>query len=245
MTESKPMMPADNLVTLLHPDSVAAEAYRILRTNLSLRDFDEKIQIINVISAYQQEAKSTCVLNLGYVYSQLNKKVLVMDLDLRLPSIHKKLKIRNRLGITDLMNRKCGFSEAVIHYADNFDILLSGTKTVYASELIQSQTFKKVLEELRKGYDIIIIDCPPINMVTDGMIASTLADGTILCVAANHNDKKDLIKARDTLKQFDVNMLGIVMTKMPVQKKYYSHEYGYGYGYGYGSSDSKQKTKRK
>lgn len=225
--------PSDNLVTMLNPDSVAAEAFRILRTNLSLRNFDEKLQVINVISAYQQEAKSTTVLNLGYVYSQLGKKVLVMDLDLRLPSIHKKLRLRNGEGVTDLVSRRCNFYDVVVHYAKNFDILLSGTKTVYASEMIQSNSFKLFLDKLRGLYDIILIDCPPINMVTDGMITSTIADGTIMCIAANHNDKSDLIKARDSLKQFDINMLGIVMTRMPVQKKYYDNEYGYGYGYGH------------
>lgn len=235
--------PSDNLVTMIHPDTVAAEAFRILRTNLSLRDFDGKLQIINVISAYQQEAKSTCVLNLGYVYSQLGKKVLIIDLDLRLPSIHRKLHIRNKAGVTDVVNRKISFNDAVVHYTRNYDVLLSGTKTVYASELIQSNVFKSFLEELRNVYDIILIDCPPINMVTDGMIASTLSDGTIMVIASNHNDKNDLIKAKDTLKQFDVNMLGIVMTRMPVQKKYSSKEYGYGYGYGYGSEKKGKKKK--
>lgn len=233
--------PSSNFVTMLEPDTVAAEGFRILRTNLSLRDFDETIKVINVISAYQQEAKSTTVINLAYVYSQLGKKVLVMDLDLRLPSLHKKYRLRNKLGITDLLNKKCSFADAVIHYTRNYDILLSGTKTVYASELIQSNSFRNFLNELKQRYDIILIDCPPINMVTDGMITSTLADGTILCVASNHDDKNDLIKARDTLKQFDIRMLGIVITMTSVGKKYYSHEYGYGYGYGYGRSSKKSK----
>lgn len=233
--------PTDNFVTMLKPDSVAAESYRILRTNLSLRDFDETIKVINVISAYQQEAKSTTVINLAYVYSQLGKKVLVMDLDLRLPSLHKKYRVRNKLGITDLLNKKCDFSEAIIHYTKNYDVLLSGSKTVYASELIQSNAFRSLLDYLKQNYDVILIDCPPINMVTDGMITSTLADGTILCVASNHDDKSDLIKVKDTLKQFDVRMLGIVMTMTPISKKYYSHEYGYGYG----QSSKKSKKKNK
>lgn len=236
--------PADNFVTLLNPDTVAAESFRILRTNLSLRDFDEAIQVINVISAFQKEAKSTTVINLAYVYSQLGKKVLVMDLDLRLPSLHKKLRLRNKIGVTDVMNKKCSFADAVIHYTSNYDVLLSGTKTVYASELIQSNAFRTFLDELKQKYDIILIDCPPINMVTDGMIASTLSDGTIMCIASNHDDKSDLIKARDTLKQFDIRMLGIVMTMMPMSKKYYSHEYGYGYGYGH-TSDKKSRRKNK
>ena len=138
--------PCESLVTKEHPETAVAEAFRILRTNLSLRDFDGKLQVINVISAYQQEAKSIVALNLAYVYSQLGKRVLLMDLDLRAPTIHKKLRVRNKIGITDVMNRQVEFSEAVIHYDNNFDVLLSGTKTVYASELIQSESFKKHLE---------------------------------------------------------------------------------------------------
>ena len=237
--------PSDNLVTMLRPDSVAAEAFRILRTNLSLRDFDKKLQVINVISAFQQEAKSTLVLNLGYVYSQLNKRVLILDLDLRLPSIHKKLKLRNQLGVTDILSGKCELNDALVHYTYNYDVLLSGSKTVYASELIQSRAFKAFLELLKDRYDIILIDCPPINMVTDGMITSTLTDGTIMCIASNHDDKSDLLKAKDTIKQFDINMLGIVMTRMPAAKKYYSSEYGgYGYGYGYGSNHNGKKKRK-
>ena len=94
--------PADNLITMLEPDSPAAEAFRTLRTNLTLRDFDKKLKVINVISTNAQESKSTTVLNLAYVYSQLGKKVLVIDLDLRLPSIHKKLNLRNKNGLSDI-----------------------------------------------------------------------------------------------------------------------------------------------
>ena len=83
------------MITITEPDSAAAEAYRILRTNISLKDFDQKLKIINIISSNAQESKSTTALNLAYVYSQLGKKTLVIDLDLRLPSLHKKLKIKN------------------------------------------------------------------------------------------------------------------------------------------------------
>ena len=94
---------------------------------------------------------------------------------------------------------------------------------------------------------MILIDCPPVGLVTDGVITSTLCDGTIMCIASGKNDKKDLEKTRDLIKQFNVNILGIVMTRMPVAKKYYS-KYGYNkYGYGYGtygsSSDKKEKKK--
>ncbi len=242
------MKPSDNLITLIEPDSAAAEAFRILRTNISLKDFDSKLKIINVISTSVQESKSTTVLNLGYVFSQLGKRVLIMDLDLRLPSIHKKLRLKNKNGITDVISKSISFDEAVIHYTQKMDVLLSGTKNPYASEFIQSKAFSSTLDELKKRYDMILIDCPPVGLVTDGVIASTLCDGTIMCIASGRNDKKDLERTKDLLEQFDVNILGIVMTRMPVAKKYYSKygsKYGYGYGYGYGSSDKKKSDKKK
>ena len=239
--------PSDNLITLIDPENVTSEAFRILRTNISLKDFDSKLKVINVISTTAQESKSTTVLNLGYVFSQLGKKVLIMDLDLRLPSLHKKLRLKNKHGITDVIAKTIDFNDAVIHYTQKMDVILSGTKNPYASELIQSKSFANILDNLKQKYDMIFIDCPPVGLVTDGVITSTLCDGTIMCIASGKNDKKDLEKTRDLLKQFDVNILGIVMTRMPVQKKYYS-KYGYnkyGYGYGYGTSERKKSDNKK
>ena len=241
--------PSDNLITLIDPENVTSEAFRILRTNISLKDFDSKLKVINVISTTAQESKSTTVLNLGYVFSQLGKKVLIMDLDLRLPSIHKKLRLKNKNGITDVIARSIDFNDAVIHYTQKMDVILSGTKNPYASELIQSKAFSNILDSLRKTYDLILIDCPPVGLVTDGVITSTLCDGTIMCIASGKNDKRDLEKTKDLLNQFNVNILGIVMTRMPVTKKYYSkygyNKYGYGYGRGYGTYGSSSGDKKK
>lgn len=221
-----------SLICKTHPDSIVVESFRILRTNLSLRDFDGELKIINIISPSQQEGKSYCAINLGYVYSQLNKKVLLIDLDLRLPSIHDKLKIKNKYGVTDIVNKNCTFAKAVKHFDDNFDVLTSGTRTVYASELIQSESFKRLIKKLRSLYDIILIDCPPLNMVTDGMITSTMADGTLMCVALNHDNKNLLAKIKDTISQLDINMLGIILTMSKMSNNAYGNGYGYAYGYG-------------
>ena len=242
--------PSQNIITLTEPDHVASEAYRILRTNISLKDYDNNLKIINVVSTNAQESKSTTVLNLAYVFSQLNLKVLVIDLDLRLPSLHKKLRLKNSVGISDVINKRVSFEDAVIRYTKKMDILLSGTKNPYSAEYIQSKSFKDLLADLRNQYDKIIIDCPPIGLVTDGIITSTLCDGTILCIASGHDDRKELENVKDLLSQFDVNILGIVMTRVPVAKRYYSKKYGYGkygkygkgYGYGYyGKRDDKDK----
>lgn len=233
---SETMQPNPEFVTYLDPNSLASEAFKTLRTNISLKDFDSNIKVINVISSTAGESKSTTSINLAYVYSQLNKKVLLIDLDLRKPSLHQKLKLKNSLGVVDVATYHCKFSDAKIRYSNNFDVLLTGSETPYASELIQSDSFKTFIEACRNSYDIVIIDCPPINLVTDGMIVSTYTDGTILCVSSGKVDRKELQHAKDQLDQFNVNILGIVMTRVPVEKK----SYGYG-GYGYGYYGKKKK----
>lgn len=225
-----------HIVAMTDPDSPASEAYRALRTNLMMRQFDKEIRVINVISAGANEGKSTTILNLAAVFSQMGKIVLVIDLDLRLPSIHKKLNIRNQKGITDVLTQRATFKESVVHYAENMDILTAGTKIPFASEFIQSASLKMFIEQARNVYDMILIDCPPVGMVTDGIIASKIADGTILAIAHNQDEKKELLRVKDQLEQTDTNILGIVMTKMPQTKKYY-------YSYRYGSSDAKGKKK--
>lgn len=229
--------PADNLITMLEPDSPAAEAFRTLRTNLTLRDFDKKLKVINVISTNTQESKSTTVLNLAYVYSQLGKKVLVIDLDLRLPSIHKKLNLRNKNGLSDILSGQVSITEAMVHLTENMDVILAGTKIPFAAEFIQSRMLKEFINGLKEKYSLILLDCPPVGLVTDGVIASNLADGTILCLASGKNDVKDLEKTKDLLEQMNVNILGIVMTRMPMTKKYYD--------YSYGGSNTKKKGKKK
>ena len=201
-----------DLITLIDSEDPASESYRALRTNILMRQFEKPMQVINVISTSAQEGKSTTILNLAVVFAQLGKKVLVIDLDLRLPSIHKKLKIKNQKGVTVL------FGDVVISYAQNLDVLTSGTKIPYAAEFVQSQTLQDFINSLRKHYDIILLDCPPVGLVTDGVIISNYCDGTLLVIASGHNDKKDLLRTKDLLDQMKTNVIGIVMSMMPVGK---------------------------
>ena len=243
MQEGEEVMANDNeMITVNEPDSAAAEAFRTLRTNITMRDFDKKIRMINLISANAQESKSTTALNLAYVYSQLGKKVLVIDMDLRLPSIHKKIGVRNKQGLTDVVSGQKEFADCLEHYAPNMDVLLSGTKIPFASEFVQSSALHGFLNDIRDKYDLILIDCPPINLVTDGLIASSYCDGTLLCVASNMDEKKDLEKAKELLEQMNINVLGVVMTRMPLVKKYSHYNYSYGY---YGDSAYRSSDKRK
>lgn len=225
------------IVSITQPNSLAAEAYRTLRTNISMREFEKPIRTINIVSTNAQEAKTTTAVNLAAVYGQLGKKVLLIDLDLRLPSVHKKLCVKNKNGITDVLSKKCSEEKAIFSYKGMFDVLLSGSKTPYASEFIQSDALKKYLKKKQDSYDIIIIDCPPVNLVPDGLIASTYCDGTLFCIASGADEPKEIEKAKEALDNIGASVLGVVMTRMPENKKYYNKyggKYGYAYTYGYG-----------
>ena len=228
----------DELITLIDPDAPASEAYRTLRTNILMRNFDRDMKVINIISTTAQEGKSTCVLNLAMVYAQLQKKVLVIDLDLRMPTIHKKLKLKNKKGISDIIGHQAEFEEVVLQPYENVDVITAGTKIPFASEFIQSNALKEFIEERKKEYDLILLDCPPVGLVTDGIVAASYCDGTILVCASNRNDRKELLRVQDQLEQTQVNVIGIVMTMMPVQRKYYN-------SYGYRYSDTRKKTTQK
>ena len=117
------------------------------------------------------------------------------------------------------------------------------SSVTYASEFIQSDKLKNYLHELGQKYDVVIVDCPPVNLVPDGLIASTYCDGTLFCLSSGASERKELEKAKEALESVKATVLGIVMTRMPTTKKYYSYKYKYGYGY-YGHSESKKKKKK-
>ena len=227
-----------DIITLIDSEDPASEAYRSLRTNIIMRQFDKDMQVINVISTSAAEGKSTTILNLGVVFAQLGKKTLVLDLDLRLPTVHKKMKVKNKVGVSDVVTRNARFSDALIQYAENLDLITSGTKIPYAAEFLQSEILKEFIGGLREIYDVILIDCPPVGLVTDGIIVSNYCDGTLLVIASGQDERRDLIRVKEQLEQTKTNVIGIIMTKMPVSKKYYNSAYRY-------ADNSKKSRKRR
>jgi capsular exopolysaccharide synthesis family protein len=213
------------LVTIDRPASPQSEAYRMLRTNLMFRNIDAQLKMFNVVSMNASEGKSTVVGNLGVVFSQIDKKVLLVDLDLRLPTLHKKFRIENKLGVSDVVAGKVDWQEVVVEVQPQLSVMTAGTKTPFTSELVQSLALQRLLEALREHYDYVIIDCPPVGVVADGMIVSRYVDGTVLLVAYGESDKRELLKIKQQFEQVGVNVLGSVMSKLPMNKKSYYYQY--------------------
>ncbi|MBE7056225.1 MAG: CpsD/CapB family tyrosine-protein kinase [Ruminococcaceae bacterium] len=192
----------------------ATEQYKLLRTNLSfILPEDVKCPIIGVTSAMRGEGKSTTAVNLSYVLAESGKKVLLIDGDLRIPSVAKKLGISNTMGLTDLLrgaeNQQIGQFKSDI--LDNWYIFPSGKLPPNPSELLGSKRMEKLLNVLSENFDYIVIDLPPVNLVSDAVTISPLITGMILVVREGYTEKRELEICNRQLKLSNVNVLGCVM----------------------------------
>lgn len=218
-------------------DFTAKEQYKLLRTNLSFTlPEDEKCPVIGITSSMRGEGKSTTSVNLSYVLAESGKRVLLIDADLRIPSIAKKMRIDRSPGLTDLL--KGGASALAEHRFQSFNnwyILPSGDLPPNPSELLASSRMEKLLENLREIFDYIIIDLPPVNLVSDALAVSKYISGIIVVIREEYTEKKELENCVRHLKLSNVNVLGCVMNETSVGKRYYSR-YKYKRYYKYYSS---------
>lgn len=206
------------------PMSVEAEAYRTLRSNLQYSIFDTECKVIAITSANPQEGKSTIAGNIALALAQCEKKVILIDCDLRKPSLHKKFNLSNKTGITEIIIAK----EAKIiigeKYNEYLTIVTSGTRPPNPAELLGSRYMTNVLNALRKAYDYVILDTPPLEAVTDGQILAAHADGTILVVKAEATKKTSVHNAISMLKKVNARIIGVVLNEVKVKNSYYYDE---------------------
>jgi capsular exopolysaccharide synthesis family protein len=208
------------------PRSIEAESYRGLRTNIQYCSIDKEVKSIVVTSANPKEGKSTISGNLALSFAQNAKKVIIIDCDLRQPSIHVKFNISNLCGISEVLIGAETLDTAIQNYNYNLDILTSGKIPPNPSEIINSTAMSNLLEELKKEYDILIIDSPPLEVVTDGQILSTKVDGTILVVKAGESKIEAVKEAKNILNKVGANIIGVVINKVKDNKNKYYYYYG-------------------
>lgn len=204
----------------------AVEQYKLLRTNLSftLPEDDNNHMIIGVTSAMRGEGKSTTAVNLSYVMAESGKKVLLIDGDLRIPSVAKKMGIDNSFGLTDLLKGagSVQMSDFKSTEHSNWYIIPSGAIPPNPSELLGSTRMKNVLKSLSENFDCIIIDLPPVNLVSDALAVSKYISGMIVVVREDYTEKKELDTCFRQLKLSDVNVLGCVINEDKRGKGSYS-----------------------
>ena len=222
----------------------AIEQYKILRTNL---DFtlpeDVKCPIIGVTSSMRGEGKSTTAVNLSYVLAEKGSPVILIDGDLRIPSIAKKMRIDSSPGLTDLlMGHGAHMPDFRSALLDNWFILPSGDIPPNPSELLGSRRMEYILNSLRESFDYIIIDLPPVNIVSDALSIASLITGMVVVVREDYTEKKELERCFRQLQLSNVNVLGCILNESKNDggsyKKYRKHKYYKYYKYYQSSSKS-------
>ena len=193
----------------------AKEQYKLLRTNLNFTlPEGETCPVIGVTSSMRGEGKSTTAVNLSYVLAESGKKVLLMDGDLRIPSIAKKMGVENNNGLTDLlMGHGAQLGEYKSEMLPNWYILPSGEIPPNPSELLGSTRMEAILNELKEKFDYIIIDLPPVNIVSDALSVSNLITGMIVVIREDYTEKKELERCFRQLELSNVKVLGCVMNE--------------------------------
>lgn len=208
------------------PKSIAAEAYRSLRTNIQYSSFDKKYQTLLITSSNPGEGKTTVAGNLALVLAQGESKVLLVDCDMRRPSLHKKFKISNTYGISDLLVGKQKFEEAAYKYNDNLTVLPGGKIPPNPAEMLSSKAMTAFLEEMKKHFDYIVLDTPPLQAVSDAQILSTKVDGSIIVVRAGVTKKDVVQNSVSIIKKVNGNIIGTVLNAAEYKKDKYYYYYG-------------------
>ena len=211
----------------------ASEAYKLLRIKLEFSFVDEQdCHIIGVSSALAGEGKSLSSINLAYSLAQLEKKVLLVDCDMRRPSLNAKLPIQKVPGLSNYLTRQVTKEEVLQKYTTeecSFDVVSSGRNPPNPIELLSSKRMQKVLDELRSDYDYIILDLPPVGEVSDALVATQLVDGILFVVRQNYCDRNALIAALDQFRFADTRILGVVLNCTTEGSRYYGKRYYRGY----------------
>jgi len=172
------------LITLRDPRSPAAEAYRTLRTNIQFSSLDRPLRTMLATSTAPDEGKSTTLANLAVTMAQSEQRVILVDCDLRRPTVHKKFEMTNRAGLTDVMLQDPAQWTSVLQPTgvNNLWVVMSGSLPPNPSELLGSKRMKQFLEHLHKSCDMVIIDAPPLLPVTDALVLSPMTDGVVLVI---------------------------------------------------------------
>ncbi|MCU7557537.1 CpsD/CapB family tyrosine-protein kinase [Macrococcus capreoli] len=218
------------LITHEYPKSTISEQYRMIRSNIDFSTVDKTIRTIVVTSAAPSAGKSTSAANIAITYAQADKKVLLIDGDLRKPTVHYTFETNNVIGLSSLITKQAEYIQAIKKTEiENLDIITSGPIPPNPSELLGSNNMEQIIKELLVNYDVIIIDTPPVLAVTDAAILSQITDGTILVTNVANNNRNHLIKTKDILVKANANILGIILNNVKNSDKddyYYYNYYG-------------------
>lgn len=205
------------LATLLYPRSAVAESYRMLRSNLEFARVDRPIHTILVTSSLPGEGKTVTAANLAIAFALEGRRVLLVDADLRKPAVHTLFDVPNAQGLTTMLRSDSVSLESVAHTneQERLKVLTSGPLPPNPAEMLGSQRMLTVLQRLQAGQDVLIIDSPPLRVVTDAAILSAFVDGTLLVIDAGKSRRPAVRLGREALNRVNAQILGVVLNRVP------------------------------
>jgi tyrosine-protein kinase Etk/Wzc len=218
--------------------SVTAEAFRGLRTKLNYMVVDKKCTAILVTSSISGEGKTFTSINLAAIYAASGKKTILLGADLRKPKIFQDFGLKNEVGLSSYLINKADLEAATQNTrVPNLDLMSSGPIPPNPAELIESLAMNRLMEQLKAKYDVIIIDSPPLGLVTDSLLLKEQADAALYIVRHNYTKKTHLGNINQLYEDKIITNLGIVVNAVQQNGNFQNYGYGYGYGYGYYSED--------
>ena len=215
------------LITTINPRSPISEQYRTIRTNIQFSMIDDSFKILACTSASPGEGKSTTITNLAVTFAQQGQKVLLVDADLRKPTIHRTMEVSNRKGLTTLITKKATIKEAIsTTKINNLHVLPSGPIPPNPSELLGSKMMTDLIAGLSQRYDLILFDTPPVLAVTDAQVLGNRCDGVVLVLKSGETEKKNLVKAKELLDRAQVKIIGTIINGVDAKSANYNYYYG-------------------
>ncbi len=236
-TYTKEKMLISRMVIDKNPKSAISESIRSIRTNLEfLGNTKQKHRLITVTSTISGEGKTFVAVNMGGIMAQTGQRVAILDMDMRKPKVHLAFDLENTKGMSTLLIDKHTIDDCVHKTTiDTLDVISAGPTPPNPSELILSPRFDEILTELRQRYDVVIIDTPPVGLVTDGMLIMRKADIPIYIVRADYSRKVFLKNVNKLIRVNGLTNLCTILNDSQSSGLYgYGYGYGYSYGYGYG-----------
>ena len=203
---------AVSLITLADRTSPVSEQYRTIRTNIQFSMIDQELKTLLVTSSGPGEGKSTTSANLAVVFANSGVRTLLVDADLRKPTVAKTFALSNYQGLSNLLSERESKVSAMVQPSgiENLTILSSGPKPPNPSEMLGSVRMHKVIQDMRDEYDLVIFDMPPVVAVTDAQVVASQVDGTVMVIREGISNKNALIKAKSLLEMVNANVLGVV-----------------------------------
>lgn len=214
---------ASSLIALRDPRSPAAEAYRALRTNIQFSSLDKPLRTILATSTAADEGKSTTIANLAVTVAQSEQRVVLVDCDLRRPTVHTLFGLPNNEGLTSVMLREG--SQLPLQPTDvpALMVLTSGPLPPRPADILGSRRMTEVIEQLLREADLVLFDTPPINAVTDAAVLATKVDGVLLVFRSGNTRRDRAREARQLLEKVNANIVGVVLTDVRAERDQYTY----------------------